>query len=476
MTTEYLHGVETIEVLDGMRPVRRVRTSVIGLIGTAPEADSDLFPLNRPVLIPGNTVLAAALGGDGTLPDAMRAIYAQIGAAVVVVRVEEGVDDTATLANICGDALAKTGAWAFLNAETLTGAKPKILVAPGFTSARPSTGITEIQVSEGGTGYTEVPTVVITGTNTVPATARAVVQGGAVTSVIVETPGLGYSAAPAVTFTGGGDEAEGATATAVLGTTANPAAVALTSVADRLRAIVLADGPNTTNDAAISYRGDHGSDRLMVIDPAVLVFDSASASNVTQPASAFAAGLQAKMDNDRGFWWPFSNQPINGVVGVARPIAANLSDRNSEHNLLNENEVTTIIRHEGFRFFGLRTTSADPLQAFLSVRRVMDVVRDEVEKGFTWALDRPWSPQLVREIVESVNAYLRLLKAEGAIVGGKAWLNPDFNPSANLVQGKLTIDFDIEPVAPIERLTFRIHRNPDYYDGAVEEIVRQLAA
>lgn len=472
MTTEYLHGVETIEVSDGIRPVRRVRTSVIALTGTAPDADPDVFPINRPVAIAGNTRLAAQLGRAGTLYDSVAAIYAQIGAIVSIVRVEEGANFEATLANICGDPIAKTGVHAQLSAPALIALKPKIHSAPGWTSQRPTTGVSEIQVTEGGTGYATAPTVVITPDK--GSKAVAIVQGGSVQTVIVTQPGLGHTAPPVITFVGGGGE--DAAGTAVIGTTANPAVTNMIGVAERQRGIVLADGPNTTNDAAISYRNDYGSDRVMVIDPHALAFDTALATNVPRPASAYAAGLQAKMDNERGFWWPFSNQPIAGITGVSRPIAADLSDRNSEHNYLNENEITTIIRENGFRFFGLRSCSSDPATAFLSVRRIIDVVRDEVEAAFTWALDRPFSPQLVREIIESVNAYLRILKAEGAIVGGVAWLNPDFNPASNLMDGKLTIDFDIEPVAPIERLTFRIHRNPDYYTEAVEEIVRAIAA
>ena len=36
MAANYLHGVETIEVERGPRPVRTVKSAVIGLIGTAP--------------------------------------------------------------------------------------------------------------------------------------------------------------------------------------------------------------------------------------------------------------------------------------------------------------------------------------------------------------------------------------------------------------------------------------------------------
>ena len=51
MSTSFLHGVEVLEVSDGPRPITTVKTSVIGIVGTAPTADATLFPLNKPVLI-----------------------------------------------------------------------------------------------------------------------------------------------------------------------------------------------------------------------------------------------------------------------------------------------------------------------------------------------------------------------------------------------------------------------------------------
>ena len=59
---QFLHGVEAIQLNDGIRPIRTVRTSVIGVIGTAPNADASIFPLNTPVLVLGDRTKAAALG------------------------------------------------------------------------------------------------------------------------------------------------------------------------------------------------------------------------------------------------------------------------------------------------------------------------------------------------------------------------------------------------------------------------------
>ncbi|MDH5766561.1 MAG: phage tail protein, partial [Gammaproteobacteria bacterium] len=108
MPEQFLHGVEVVQIDTGARPIRTVRSSVIGLIGTAPGADETTFPLNTPVLIAGNRTEAALLGDTGTLPAAIDGIFDQAGAVVVVVRVEESTDtdpvaaEAETIGNIIG--------------------------------------------------------------------------------------------------------------------------------------------------------------------------------------------------------------------------------------------------------------------------------------------------------------------------------------------------------------------------------------
>lgn len=142
MSELFLHGVEVIEIDDGPRPIRTVRSSVIGICGTAPDADETAFPLNTPVLIAGSRLKAAKLdttgNGAGTLPNALDAIFDQIGAVVVVVRVDEGIDDAATMTNVVGgyNDGHPTGVHAFSAASSVVGFTPRILIAPGYTHQR----------------------------------------------------------------------------------------------------------------------------------------------------------------------------------------------------------------------------------------------------------------------------------------------------------------------------------------------------
>lgn len=472
MADYFLHGSEVAEVTDGIRPIRTVKSSVIGVIGTAPDAPEADFPYHTPILLANNPRKAAKLGVTGTLFDAVSAIYAQAGATIVLVRVPEGQNANETLSNIIGNVTMMTGVHAFRAANSLLGVKPKILVAPGFTSVKPQ-GVKTIAVTAQGTGYTQA-TVTIAGGGGQGATATATIEQGKITAITLVRAGIGYTANPTVTIAGDG---EGATGTATTGTTANPVVAELVGLAPKLRAVVVAEGPNTTDEAAVAYRKDWGSARVYVVDPFVTKWDSTLSMTVTQPGSAWVAGLMAMVDNDpaKGFWWSPSNHVIAGITGTARAIDFGLSDPDCVANYLNGNEVATVIQEDGYRLWGNRTCSDDPLWAFLPVRRTHDMINDSIEAGYRWVMDRPFSVQAIIDCCDSLNLYLAGMKTRGALLGGKVWIDPDLNTKDRLMAGEFTVDFDNEAPAPIEHLRFRMHRSSDYYEELITEATTLLA-
>lgn len=391
MPEQFLHGVEIVEIDDGIRPIQTVKSSVIGIVGTAPRADATVFPLNTPVLVAGSRSLAAKLlanegPADGTLPSALDSIFDQSGAAVVVIRVEAGANESATIANVIGGVNSTTGDYegvqALLGANSALGVTPRVLIAPGFTHQR---------------------------------------------------------------------DAENA----------NAVVAELIGIAERLRAVIVADGPNTVDADAIAASNDFGSSRVYLIDPWVKKLDAAG-NTVVVPASPIAAGLIAKSDNERGFWWSPSNQNISGITGVGRPIDFALGDVNSRANILNENNVATIIREDGFRLWGNRTLTSDTKWIFLSVRRTADIINDSLLRAHLWAVDRNISKTYIQDVTESVNSYLRYLTSIGAILGGKCYADPDLNTPENIALGKVFFDFDFTPPFPAEHVTFRSHLVNDY--------------
>lgn len=461
MTTTFLHGVEVLQIDTGARPIQTVRSSVIGLIGTAPDADPLKFPVNTPVLVTSKSEYAS-IGSTGTLKNALNLIYAQAGAVVVVIRVTEGANAEATMTNIVGGVNAGTGAYEgvydFLAAENAVGFAPKALLAPGFTHQRHTNGILTIPVTTQGSGYTTAPAVTLSApaAGGVQATAVAVLGTGAnagkVVSITVTNPGTNYTGAVTVTIgapPSGGVQAVAGTATK--GTVRNRVVAELMGIAQRLRAVVIADGPNTTDADAITYAGDFGSDRIYLVDPWVVV------GGVTMPASPAVAGIINKVDNELGFWWSPSNKEISGIEATSRAIDFAFGDYTSRANLLNEKDVATIIREQGFRLWGNRTLATDPLYSFLSVRRTADMINESILRGHLWAVDRCISAVYLEEVMESVRGYLRSLKARGAILGGDVWVDPELNSPTSIANGQVFFDFEFTPPYPAERVTFRSH-------------------
>ncbi|GLQ20513.1 phage tail sheath C-terminal domain-containing protein [Algimonas porphyrae] len=390
----FIHGVEVLTILDGSRPIQSKRISVAGIIGTAPDADAQKFPLNTPVRVLGSTDMAG-LGATGTLPTSLDGFYDNGGGTAVIIRVDEGASETDTLTNIVGDAATLTGVHAFKAAESLIKLTPRILVATGWTHQRPNDN-------------------------------------------------------------------------------ANPVVAELKGVAESLRAVFYADGPNTTDAAALAAALELGDARGRLIDPWSSVFRDGS--SVLEPASARMAGRRVQVDDDLGFWHSVSNQPLAGITGLGRPIHHEPSNVNGQTNLLNAGNVTTLIHRDGFRIWGNRGTGAEPLTAFQSVLRTMDSVELAMESAFAWALDQPMSAQLFLDIADSVNAYLRSLTARGALLGGRCWFDPDLNDVATLQAGRAYLNFDIEPPGPLERLTFSMYREPDYYASLADQVATSLAA
>ncbi|MGL4626147.1 MAG: hypothetical protein ACRCVR_06100, partial [Plesiomonas shigelloides] len=80
----YLHGVEHFWLDNLETPIEVVAASVVGLVSYSDDADPETYPVDQPVLV--NTDALVAKAGTGPLRDALDDIYRQLPALVVVVR------------------------------------------------------------------------------------------------------------------------------------------------------------------------------------------------------------------------------------------------------------------------------------------------------------------------------------------------------------------------------------------------------
>jgi len=233
-------------------------------------------------------------------------------------------------------------------------------------------------------------------------------------------------------------------------------ATALASIAQQLRAFAYVSAWNCkTISDAMNYRKNFSQRELMVIWPDFVAWNTATSIAETAFATARALGLRAKIDNDTGWHKTLSNVGVNGVTGISSSVFWDLQQSGTDADLLNEACVTTLIRKDGFRFWGNRTCSDDPLFVFENYTRTAQVLADTMAEAHMWANDKPLTPVLVREIVAGINAKFRELVNAGYLLGASAWYDESANDVASLKAGKLAIDYDYTPVPPLEDLTLR---------------------
>ena len=235
-----------------------------------------------------------------------------------------------------------------------------------------------------------------------------------------------------------------------------PVATALASIAKQLRAFAYVSAHGCkTKEEAVAYRDNFGDREVMVIWPSFERWDTTANATVVAPAVAVALGLRAKIDQDIGWHKTLSNVAVSGVTGISADVFWDLQNPATDANYLNANEVTTLIQESGFRFWGSRTCTEDPLFAFENYTRTAQVLADTMAEAHFWAVDKPMHPSLVRDIIEGINAKFRELKAQGYIIDGQCWYDETANDATTLKAGKLFIDYDYTPVPPLEDLTLR---------------------
>lgn len=237
---------------------------------------------------------------------------------------------------------------------------------------------------------------------------------------------------------------------------------AMVGVAQQLNAMVYARALGDANADCIGYRANFSARELMLIGVDAQALD-AEGEIATVPSVAFALGQRAKIDQEVGWHRSISNIGVNGVLDTSRPISFDLQSMANDAGELNLADITTLVRRDGFRFWGNRTCSDEPLFAFETATRTAQVLRDTIAEGLMWAVDKPLRPSLVKDIVSTINHKLSQLRVSGMILGGEASFDPDKNPATSLADGQLYIDYDFTPVPPAENINLTQQITDTYF-------------
>ena len=463
MAANFLHGVETIEIMKGPRPIRQVKTAVVGLIGTAPTG-----AVNEPVIVLSQRDAVqfgdAAVAAGFTIPQALDAIFDQGAGTVIVI-------------NVCDPATHRTAVAD--EAATLSAITHRAKLAHPYISSvvvKSADGLTTHVLNTDYTVDAEKGEIVR------KLTGGAIAAGAALKVSYEYVDPTEVDAADIIgTMTAGGHR----TGIQALDDTYNrfgfnaklvvaPVYGCLLSVstemiamAHKLRGMAIIDAPiGVTVQQAVEGRGPAGtinfntsSERAILCYPHLKVFDLATETERLEPFSQRLAGVICRRDGENGYWWSPSNAEIMGITGVERSITARVNDPQSEANLLNENGIVTLFNSfgTGLRTWGNRSAAWPSMthpRNFINVRRTADVLHESVEYSMLQFIDYPINDALIDAIKGSVDAFIRTLVSRGALIDGSCTYDPAKNPPTEIALGHLTFDITFMPPTPCERITF----------------------
>ncbi len=393
MPANFLHGVETIEIDKGARPIKVVKTAVIGLIGTAPidTVGADYKTVNKPVLITNDKDAALYFGQPTTgftIPAALNAIFDQGAGIIIVVNVfDPDVHTTVAdvqLSDIIGgvDAQGKrTGLQALKDSYSLFGFFPKTIIAPKY--CEDAAVVTEIDAVAG-----EIRAI-------------GLVDAPVGTSVQAAISGRGNDT---INFNFSSDRLVFCYPQLKVYDTETDTTY-LEPFSSRLAGVIAAKDID---------RGYHWSPSNTEIK-GIIGVERNLTSMINDPNS------EVNLLNEAG------------IVTVFNSFGS------------------------GFRTWGNRNasfpTSTLPTN-FINIRRTADIIHESVEYSMLQFIDYPIDNGLIDSITESVNAFIRTLIGRGALIDGKCTFNPDKNPPTEIANGHLTFDIEFMPPTPAERITF----------------------
>ncbi|HHA2639016.1 TPA: phage tail sheath protein [Stenotrophomonas maltophilia] len=238
----------------------------------------------------------------------------------------------------------------------------------------------------------------------------------------------------------------------------------IASICKKLRAIAYVGvGEAKTVSEILLYRKKFGDRELMMMWPDFLIWDTTAKKEAVSYATARALGLRALIDQQTGWHKTLSNVKVQGVTGISADVTWDLQDPQTDAGLLNAAAVTTLINSQGYRFWGSRTCSDDPLFAFESATRTAQILADTIAEAQMIYIDKPLHPSLVKDMIETINAKFRELKNGGYVIDANAWYDEAANLPTQLSSGQLAIDYDYTPVPPLESLNLRQRITDRYF-------------
>ena len=243
----------------------------------------------------------------------------------------------------------------------------------------------------------------------------------------------------------------------------------LATMGKRLRARVVADGPNTTTGDVITLSGqlggdDTGHDRVVLCEPGVSIYSAAAKGYITAPASAVVIGALASVKQ----WQSPQNQGLL-IDDTSRTIEYNIEDTTTEADLLNKNGITTIAHTDmgGFSVIGNRTVTG----RFISHVGLEDTIARKLSATSQQYMGQNLTESFITQCLRRINAFLQDLRREDALIDAYVQLHPSLNSVSNYTNGKWYVQLVYGRYSPNEHTVFHIDASNSIVETYLEGLL-----
>ena len=246
---------------------------------------------------------------------------------------------------------------------------------------------------------------------------------------------------------------------------------ALSVMGRRLFCRVALEGPSSTDDAAIALSEslavtDTGYDQAVIVDPFVKVWSNAAKGYVYMSGVAHYLSCVGRVQP-----WEAPGRGRMGVLieGTQRSIDYNIIDKASRGNLLNKYGVAYFARTSlgGYSLIGNRTVSG----RFLSVVGLELAIIRKLKATSERDMAHNLTEEFMQQKVGALQEWLDSQASAGAMIGAKVYLHPTLNNADNYMNGEWHIVITYGAYRPNEHMVYHLREDVGIVKAWLEEVL-----
>ena len=185
------------------------------------------------------------------------------------------------------------------------------------------------------------------------------------------------------------------------------------------------------------------------------------------------AGLMASVDaGNAGVPYESPSNKIYKMDGCCLADGTEVNLTYEQVNMISSYGIVTALNFMGMgwtcrnNYTACYPANTDVKDYFIPVSRMFDWVANTVIRTFWHKLDKPMTRRLVDNVLDTCNIWLNGLVGSGYLLGARAEIISDENPTTDLMAGIIRVHIYMTPPSPMQQCDFTLEYDADYVAAA----------